>query len=102
MEGTGDQSVVTNVRTEELQRKGRVSKKRGAPLPDEFKLEPTDWEWAHENCPSIDAAMATKQFVTYWRANGGLKVRWHQAWRNWLLKDEERHSNGKTASRTFL
>lgn len=77
-------------------------KQRGTPCPDPFTLDPEDYNWAEEHTPSVDVRMATMQFVTYWRGTGGLKVRWKQAWRNWLLKDEANSKSGRQASRTFL
>jgi len=82
-------------------------KKRGTECPDPFVLTDEDRTWAKENTPSIDVTMTTKQFVSFWRGDGRLKVNWKQTWRNWLLKNEERstpsaNGNARQPARTFL
>jgi len=80
-------------------------KKRGTEFPETFSPGDAGWDWAAEHCPSIDVEMSTKQFAAFWRGDGRLKVDWSQAWRNWLLKDEERAKpgpNSRQATRTHL
>lgn len=93
----------TNRSTEEKRREekltppnGGVGADRATRIPLPFEVTPEMKKWAADNCPDIDPAASTEQFVDYWRARSGkdaTKLDWNATWRNWLRRDQEWASN---------
>jgi hypothetical protein len=78
---------------------------RAARLPDGWKPNVADIEWARVNGLADDfARYETEKFIDYWRAKAGreaTKTDWSATWRNWLRKANEQ-TGGRTPTGALL
>jgi len=62
-------------------------------IPRDFKATPPMIAWALENTPNVNWQNSTKRFKSYYNSvagNSQLKTDWVEAWKSWLLGDQEK------------
>lgn len=71
---------------------------RGTRIPDDFAITPEMVAWARTDCPDVDGKVETAAFID-WATSApgskGVKRNWVAAWRNWLRREQKRHSERK-------
>lgn len=68
----------------------------GTPIPNGFTATPEMIGWALENTPNISWQSSTQKFKAHYRSAAGpaqFKTDWSEAWKAWLLGDQERAAN---------
>ena len=68
---------------------GRV----GIRIPKDFKATPEMIAWALEHCPNVNRQASTLKFKSHFNSAAGraqFKTDWVEAWKAWLLGDQER------------
>lgn len=59
------------------------------PVPENFEISDDMRSWADENGITVDLLLATKKFLAHNAAKGSTFKDWEQAWRTWMLREQE-------------
>lgn len=68
----------------------------GTRIPKGFTATPEMIAWALDNCPNINWQSSTQKFKSHHASVAGraqFKTDWHEAWKSWLLGDQDRAEN---------
>jgi hypothetical protein len=74
---------------------------RETTIQEDWKPRQADLDWAAETFPKLEITHETDSFRDYWIANGGRKVNWDAAFRNWLRKSSSFASRPSRATTAY-
>lgn len=84
-------SCTSEERRGEKNREEERPRKRGSRLPDDWKPDESDWQYARSK--GLDPNSTAEKFRNYWHAKPGreaVKLDWRKTWQNWCLTEAER------------
>jgi hypothetical protein len=83
----------------------RPAVRRATQLPENWKPQSKEVEWAKRAYPGVDLRRETAKFCDYWPSQPGqraLKTDWDRTWRNWIRNAADRQPHqGKPPEETW-